>query len=127
MDSWQLLKEIKKIEPDSLMATVDVPENSKWFEGHFPGEPILPGIALVNMVYQAIKLDAQIKEDEVALRSLKRIRFTGPVRPGEKLMVNMTSEHVNQEIFYTFKIAVKENVVSSGLIAVARMKREEIF
>ena len=125
MDSWQLLKEVEKIEPDSLMATVDVPENSQWFEGHFPGEPILPGIALLDMVYQAIKLDDQMKEDKVVLCSLKRIRFTGPVRPGEKLTVSMTSEHVHQEIFYTFKIAVKESVVSSGLVAVAKMRQDK--
>lgn len=125
MDPWQLLKEVKNTKPNSLTAEVDVPEDSKWFEGHFPGEPILPGIALVNTVYQAIKLEAQIREEQVALCSLKRIRFTGPVRPGEKLIVSLTSEHSDQEIFYAFKVAIKETVVCSGTIAVARIKQDK--
>jgi len=53
-NQWSLLKEVKAINNNHIEALADVPVDSPWFSGHFPGEPILPGIALVHLVKQAI-------------------------------------------------------------------------
>lgn len=118
-DLWELLNEVRQIAPNVLDARVCVPQDSIWFTGHFPGEPILPGIALVHMVYEAIERDAQGRGEAVRLSSLRRIRFTGPVRPGENLLLSLTSEDVNEVRLFNFKIAVEENIVCSGLVAVS--------
>ena len=55
---WSLLKEIKVTNDNYIEALADVPADSPWFSGHFPGEPILPGIAIVYMAEQAIIQDA---------------------------------------------------------------------
>jgi 3-hydroxyacyl-[acyl-carrier-protein] dehydratase len=120
IDRWKLLNEVKRITSNALEARACVPEDSIWFTGHFPGEPILPGIALVNTVYDAIKRDAQDRGESVKISSLRRIRFTGPVRPGEKLSLSLTSEDVNGETLFNFKVAVKENIVCNGLVAVIK-------
>ena len=118
-DRWKLLNEINVMSSDALDARACVPQDSIWFTGHFPGEPILPGIALIHTVYEAIERDAQVRGESVRLSSLRRIRFTGPVRPGEKLLLSLTSEDVNGMRLFHFKIAVEENVVCSGLVAVS--------
>jgi len=39
---WSLLKEIKVANHNYIEAIADVPADSPWFLGIFPGEPILP-------------------------------------------------------------------------------------
>jgi len=119
IDQWNLLGDIRPIAPNNLEACACVPIDSVWFGGHFPGEPILPGIALVHSVYEAIVKDAANRGEAVQISSLKRIRFTGPVRPGEKMALCLTREDSDGESLFNFKVAVNENIVCSGLLAVA--------
>ena len=112
---WSLLKEIKVSNHNHIEALADVPADSPWFSGHFPGEPILPGIALVYMVEQAIVQDALAKGEQILLHTLKRVRFTQPVRPGETLSVHITGEEAGEEILFSFKVTNKENIVCSGV------------
>ena len=125
MDPWQLLNDVNYIDQNSFSATAWAPEGSVWFTGHFPGEPILPGIAIVGAVYSAIKADASTRGDDVELLSLRRVRFTSPVRPGEHLDIHLSRDVCDREIVYTFKVSVKENVVCSGITAVAKGKRDK--
>lgn len=120
IDRWNLLSNAKRIGPNALEARIFVPEDCIWFTGHFPGEPILPGIALVHTVYEAVLMEAQDRGETVKISSLKRIRFTGPVRPGDTLLLSIIGEDVNEERLYKFTVAVKENIVSSGLVTVVK-------
>ncbi|MHB8137009.1 MAG: ApeI family dehydratase [Smithellaceae bacterium] len=120
IDRWNLLSNAKRIAPNALEARIFVPEDCIWFTGHFPGEPILPGIALVHTVYEAVLMEAQDRGEPVHISSLKRIRFTGPVRPGDTLLLNIVGEDVNEARLYKFTVAVKENIVSSGLVTVVK-------
>jgi len=125
INRWNLLKDVKRIASNALEAQADVPQDCIWFTGHFPGEPILPGIALVHLVYEAIAWDAHDRGESVQISSLKRIRFTGPVRPGEKFVLNLTHEDVGEERLFHFKVAVNENIVCSGLVAAANIIKDK--
>ena len=98
--------------------------DSPWFEGHFPGEPILPGIAIVHTVEQAILKDIQKNNERVVLDELRRIRFVQPVRPGEDLKITVLREDAGGEILFSFKVINKENIVSSGLIIGKKINKE---
>jgi 3-hydroxyacyl-[acyl-carrier-protein] dehydratase len=115
-----LLNEVQMVSSDTLDARACVPKDSIWFTGHFPGEPILPGIALLHTVYDAILSKAGNGGESVKVSSLKRIRFTGPVRPGEMLLLSVTREGGIEEILYNFKVFVKETIVCSGLMTVTK-------
>ena len=120
---WSLLKEIKAVNNNYIEALADVPVDSPWFSGHFPGQPILPGIALVYMAEQAIIQDALAKGEQVQLHTLKRVRFTQPVRPGETLSLNIVSEEAGEDILFSFKITNKENIVCSGVIVAKKINK----
>jgi acyl carrier protein len=122
-DRWQLLSEVQTKEPNRIEAQAFVPVDSYWFSGHFPGEPILPGIALVYTVLQAIAREAAIRGEEIRLDTLKKIRFTSPVRPGEKLSLLITHEGFGKENLFSFKVSGRENVVCSGLIIAGTIKK----
>jgi len=113
---WNLLGEIHSAGENEIEASCFVPVDSPWFEGHFPGEPILPGIAIVHTVEQAILKDIQKNNERVVLDELRRIRFVQPVRPGEELKITVLREDTGGEILFSFKVINKENIVSSGLI-----------
>ncbi len=122
-DSRQLLREVNSITPNKIEALAYVPIDSSWFLGHFPNEPILPGIALVDMVQQAIIQDAVAKGEEITFLALKRVRFTQPVRPGESLKMTVTRGEAGEETIFTFKVAHEQNIVCSGQIVAKKKKR----
>jgi 3-hydroxyacyl-[acyl-carrier-protein] dehydratase len=122
-DQRNLLREVNAITPNEIEALAYVSTDSSWFLGHFPNEPILPGIALIYMAQQAIIQDAAAKGEEITLKALRRVRFTQPVRPGESLKVNITIEEVGEKTLFNFKVAHEENIVCSGIIAAKKKKR----
>jgi 3-hydroxymyristoyl/3-hydroxydecanoyl-(acyl carrier protein) dehydratase len=118
---WRLLKEVKATNNNHIEALAEVPVDSPWFSGHFPGEPILPGIALVHIVEQAIIEDALTRGILLGVRALKRIRFTQPVRPGDTLSVSATGEENGEDILFSFKVIKEKNVVCSGSISAKKI------
>ena len=118
---WSLLKEVKETNNNHIEALAEVPVDSPWFSGHFPGEPILPGIALIHLVKQAITQEALKKGEQLQLHALKRVRFTQPVRPGDSLSVSITGEEAGEDVMFSFKVLKKENIVSSGMIVAKKI------
>ena len=47
-------------------------------EGHFPGNPLVPGVLLIDRVQQALR---RLTDRE--LMQLKQVKFTSALRPGE--------------------------------------------
>ncbi|MDM7988373.1 MAG: hypothetical protein QUS13_13675 [Smithella sp.] len=119
---WSLLTEAKATNSNHIEALAEVPSDSPWFSGHFPGEPILPGIALIYLVKQAITREELKKGNKLHLQALKRVRFTQPVRPGDKLSVMINAENTGENVLFSFKVFCKENMVSSGIIAAQKIK-----
>lgn len=63
------------------------------FEGHFPGDPMLPGIAQI----MAVVLTARPREDAKLLR-IGRTKFMSMVRPGDTMRVRATLTENETEI-----------------------------
>lgn len=81
------------------------------FEGHFPGEPILPGVVLLAEVMAALHTLDGRAPDEWTLASAK---FLSPARPGEALA--MTHERLATGAV-RWEIRAADRVVASGLAA----------
>jgi 3-hydroxymyristoyl/3-hydroxydecanoyl-(acyl carrier protein) dehydratase len=122
---WNLLGEVKSDKPNEIEALAYVPTDSPWFVGHFPGEPILPGIALIHMAEQAIIQYTDARNEQAQLYVLRRVRFTQPVKPGETLSLNISGEEAGEDTLFSFKVANKENIVCSGLIIAKKIKKDK--
>ncbi len=71
-------------EDGARQAMVRVPVDSPWFDGHFPGRPVLPGIAQLAMVQDMI---AATLPGGGRIAALRRVRFKQAVAPGADLTV----------------------------------------
>ncbi len=65
-----------------LKATIAVPADGPWFEGHFPGRPILPGVAELAF---AIAMLRQETGKPLPLQGIAFARLRHPVLPGDRL------------------------------------------
>ena len=80
----------------SATAIVNVKENSFFVQGHFPDQPVMPGVFIVEAFGQAAAaltahgLDKETYENKlVFLMSIEKARFRNPVVPNCKLELNI--------------------------------------
>lgn len=64
-----------------MSEVIEVPAGGPLFEGHFPGRPILPGIAELVLVARALSVAA----GTASVVALPFVRFRGLVQPGDRL------------------------------------------
>ena len=80
----------------SATAIVNVRKNSFFVQGHFPGQPVMPGVLIVEAFGQAAAaltahgIDKSAYENKlVFLMSVEKARFRNPVIPDCKLLLNI--------------------------------------
>ena len=88
------LLNIKKL--FSATAVVNVKKDSFYVQGHFPGQPVMPGVFIVEAFGQAAAaltangIDKSTYENKlVFLMSVEKARFRNPVTPPCKLELNI--------------------------------------
>ena len=88
------LHDIKKL--SSATAVLHVKKNSFFVQGHFPGQPVMPGVLIVEAFGQAAAaltahgLDRSTYENKlVFLMTVDKARFRSPVIPDCKLELNI--------------------------------------
>ncbi len=84
-DAWSLLAEVREPAPGRLEAEVRLPPDSPWFEGHFPGNPIFPGLGLLALADEALRRGLGLAPGAWVLGGVKRVRFRKALRPGAVL------------------------------------------
>jgi 3-hydroxymyristoyl/3-hydroxydecanoyl-(acyl carrier protein) dehydratase len=109
-----MLKEMKRSEENEISADIHVPSDSPWFDGHFPGEPILPGVAQIGMVLDAIR---KARNEDLKISSVRRVRFKRIIRPDDQLKI--IAAPLRQEAgSYSFRILIRDETVCSGVMTV---------
>ncbi|MCX6826513.1 MAG: bifunctional UDP-3-O-[3-hydroxymyristoyl] N-acetylglucosamine deacetylase/3-hydroxyacyl-ACP dehydratase [candidate division Zixibacteria bacterium] len=90
-----LIDRILDLEPEKrVVAIKNVTINEPFFQGHFPGHPIMPGVMIIEAMAQAggILLLKAIPEPEkklVYFLSIDKVKFRRPVKPGDTLRLEL--------------------------------------
>ncbi len=122
---WYRLINLHQTALGTIAAEATVPRNSPWFSGHFPEDPVLPGIALLEIVAEMIREWDRLKGVEQApagkpgrgkkakIENLHRVRFKRIIRPGDRfnIAVNPTRGRAGH---YSFRILAGDLLVCSG-------------
>ncbi|MBZ4643244.1 MAG: 3-hydroxyacyl-[acyl-carrier-protein] dehydratase [Deferribacteres bacterium] len=91
-----LVDRVLEIDSSHVKAIKNVTINEKFFVGHFPGEPVMPGVLIVEAMAQAGGLIAfneqEGKNSEnvlVYFMAIDNVKFRKPVTPGDTLELHV--------------------------------------
>tara|TARA_Y100001970_G_C14206557_1_gene844379 strand:- start:745 stop:1197 length:453 start_codon:yes stop_codon:yes gene_type:complete len=92
-----LIEKLINIVPlKSATAIVNVKKDKFFFDGHFPGQPVMPGVLIVEAFGQAAAAltahgidPAEYKDKLVYLMSVEKARFRNPVMPDCELLLDI--------------------------------------
>ena len=91
---FMLVDEVLECPTDTIRAIRTFREDEDFFKGHFPGNPIVPGVLLIEGMAQSFAYLAmtQAGTHAVYLTGIDRARFRKPVRPGDTVEFNVRFE-----------------------------------
>lgn len=107
---WHQIDRIEVSDSGELSTELRVPAASYWFSGHFPGDPILPGIAQLGIVHETIR---RVVGPDYRLAEIKRVKFRKIIRPDDDLKI-FISKKKGSEGIYTFRIVAADIPACSG-------------
>lgn len=80
------LDEVARSDEQGIVTKKTVSSDEPFFEGHFPGRPVFPGVFIFEAVHQAAKYYASSRHGRDAdLIEIRSLRFISPVQPGDTL------------------------------------------
>ena len=109
-DKWYCLEALESTEENWISAKLRVPETSLWFSGHFPGNPVLPGIAQLFLVLDVIE---KATGKPLVLQKLHRTKYRRIIRPAE--VIDLYAGPVDpDETVWRFELAVNDQTACRG-------------
>lgn len=85
-----LVDRIIDFESGRIKGLKNVTINEPFFQGHFPGEPVMPGVLILEAMGQVaammIVADPELQGMVTYLTGIEKARFRRPVRPGDQLI-----------------------------------------
>lgn len=125
---FMLIDRVLDVEPGKYCVAIkNVTTNEPQFTGHFPDQPIMPGVLVVEALAQAgavCALSMPENKDKLALFvGIDGFRFKRQVVPGDQIRLEVNIESIKMGIFKCFgKATVENEIVAEGrLMAAVRM------
>lgn len=85
-----LVDRIVEVDERKITGLKNVTFNEPFFQGHFPAEPVMPGVLILEAMGQVaammIVLEPDLKDMITYLTGVDRAKFRRPVRPGDQLV-----------------------------------------
>jgi 3-hydroxyacyl-[acyl-carrier-protein] dehydratase len=124
-----LVDRVLEVGPDHAVGIKNVTINEPFFQGHFPGQPIMPGVLIVEALAQVggvALLNRPEHRGKLALfAGMDKVRFKHPVRPGDVLRLEVTLERIRGRVGRGRGVATVEGkVAAQGEFLFALAERE---
>ena len=107
-----------------IVAVKNVTVNEEFFQGHFPGTPLMPGVLMIEALAQAASVllldqDVQPLAMRTVLRGVNGARFRRQVVPGDRLHLEVTIRRRSRRLAVAAAVArVEDQVVAEAELMV---------
>jgi len=114
-----MVDRVTKIEGNHITAIKNVSVNEPYFQGHFPGHPIMPGVLQLEAIAQAAGI-LMLRKGETAgllayFMSAENVKWRKPVRPGDVLVIDVEMTKLRGKIGKAKGVcSVRSEVVSEA-------------
>jgi 3-hydroxyacyl-[acyl-carrier-protein] dehydratase len=115
-----------------IVAVKNITINEPFFQGHFPGRPIMPGVLIIEALAQAGGVLALLSTPEnlgnpsIYLMGLDKVRFRKPVVPGDQLILDIETLRSGKKFWKMHgKALVNDTLVTEGELMAAVGQGEE--
>ena len=91
-------------EGESITAIKNVSINEHYFQGHFPGQPVMPGVLQVEAMAQAggimamSAMGGDAADKVMYFMSIDKVKFRKPVVPGDQLIIKVVMTKLKGKI-----------------------------
>ncbi|HYG09307.1 MAG TPA: 3-hydroxyacyl-ACP dehydratase FabZ [Pyrinomonadaceae bacterium] len=94
---------IELVPKERIVGIKQVTIGEQFFQGHFPGAPVMPGVLIVEALAQvgailALREIEKREEKLVLFSGIERARFRQPVVPGDTLTLEVTALRIGSRI-----------------------------
>jgi 3-hydroxyacyl-[acyl-carrier-protein] dehydratase len=107
---------------ESAVGIKNVTANEPFFQGHFPGRPVMPGVLIIEAMAQTAAvivvatLGASAEGKLVYFMSIENARFRKPVEPGDQLRLICRKERQRANVWrFTGEARVGDTVVAEAV------------
>lgn len=124
-----LVDKIIDIEEKKITGIKNVTVNEPFFEGHFPGHPVMPGVLIIEALAQTCGVLALKREENrgklAYFISINNAKFRKPVFPGDTLTLEIVVTKHKPKIVQAHGVAkVGESVVCEADLLFSIMDRK---
>lgn len=98
---------------EEWQARVPIPASHPAFTGHFPEDPVFPGVALLDLVLCALR---ERRSDRLYITTIRSVRWRALVRPGQVLDLNARGPSTDGRL--SFEIRNADALVCHGVLVV---------
>ncbi len=95
--------------PD-IIFNYDIPVDHPSLQGHFPGNPVIPGVVIIEKVLRSISQARPSNSYKIVMA-----KFLQPLIPPATLAVHI---YENTENKFKFKATSKAHIIASGIIEI---------
>ncbi|MEN2985121.1 MAG: 3-hydroxyacyl-ACP dehydratase FabZ [Thermodesulfovibrionaceae bacterium] len=87
---------LELVPEERIVGIKNVTINEPFFQGHFPGNPIMPGVLIIEAMAQVagiLAFKSGVKGSGVLFLSIEKVKFRKPIMPGDQIRFEVKVIH----------------------------------